>query len=245
MSKEIHPTTFRAFQASGQFEGVTAICPHCGAVSTFQHFFRQNAAAIPVRVPPADGLLGVLHGGICPGCRGLVIGCSVNRFGNQGIAYRYVWPPAMPPDNCPDSASEAIRIPYNEARRVLDVSPSASAVLVRRALQMMIREKLGIKKRSLNDEIEAAIKGDELSKIARQGLHQIREYGNWAAHPTRKSVKEDADFDDAALWVEVTRSEAEYCLRALERAMHDLYHAPDEIAGIDEAIKEKKASEKK
>lgn len=89
----------------------------------------------------------------------------------------------------PDYIPRAIVEDYEEACRILELSPKASATLSRRALQGMIRDFCKITKPTLFKEIEAlseAIENDEAPKgvlsESVEAIDQVRQVGNIGAH---------------------------------------------------------------
>ena len=109
---------------------------------------------------------------------------------------------------------------YREAAITLAVSPKASAALSRRCLQNTIREKLGIKKATLEQEIEEAMK--VVSSGLGQQLHAVRQIGNFAAHPTKDTNTGDI--------VDVEPDEAEWNLDVLDTMFDELYVVPARAA---------------
>jgi hypothetical protein len=107
----------------------------------------------------------------------------------------------------------------------------AAAVLARRCLQRVIRAKLRITKKNLFDEIEEAVKREELSKPTRDALDHVRTIGNWAAHPVE---------DQASTIIDVSAEQAEYTLRVLELLFNDLYVVPEKTAAMNAKLKAKK-----
>jgi Domain of unknown function (DUF4145) len=74
---------------------------------------------------------------------------------------------------------------FREASLVLDLSPKASAALSRRLPQRIIRQKAGVTRRTLNDEIDAVNGEGRLGSNLAEDLDMIRAVGNFAAHPTK------------------------------------------------------------
>ena len=98
-------------------------------------------------------------------------------------------------------------------------------------MQHVIRDKMGIKKKGLFEEIAEAINRPDLSMPTRNALDHIRTIGNWGAHPVE---------DQASAIIEVTPEEAEYTLQVLEMLFHDLYVVPQQIATMQAKIQKKK-----
>ena len=76
---------------------------------------------------------------------------------------------------------------FREASLVLDYSPKASAALSRRLVQHIIREKAGITRRNLDQEIDAVIEQGTLPSDLAHDLDVIRTTGNFAAHPIKST----------------------------------------------------------
>lgn len=80
----------------------------------------------------------------------------------------------------PDYIPKAIIEDYNEACAIVDGSPKAAATLARRCLQGMIRDFWGIKKGTLNLEIEAL--KDTIDPAVWGSIDAVRKIGNIGAH---------------------------------------------------------------
>jgi hypothetical protein len=187
------------------------------------------------------GTGGVKDGGIkaavavlgrCPGCEELLVGV---KFAGEELPEllnsKLLWPRNILPDLSPTGLDAHFKSIYDQARSVLDISPMASAVLTRRCLQHVVREKLGIRKKTLFEETAEAVNRQELSMPTRSALDHVRTIGNWAAHPVE---------DQASTIIDVTQEEAEYTLEVLEMLFHDLYVVPQQIATMQGKIQKKK-----
>jgi len=214
-----------AFAGQGSFDGLRAICPHCGSLAVFQSMGSANMGHVLI-----DGYLAsIFYQGRCPGCFGIALGvCLIVEDEAQ---HRLIWPHSVPPDRSPSGLDPEYKSIYDQARNVLDMSPMASAVLARRCLQHVIREKLGIKKKNLFDEIAEAVTRPELSTPTRSALDHVRKIGNWGAHPVE---------DQASAIIEVTQEDAEYTLQVLELLFQDLYAVPQQVATMQGKIQKKK-----
>jgi hypothetical protein len=103
---------------------------------------------------------------------------------------------------------------YKEACLTLAFSAKASAALGRRCLQNILREKAGVKKSDLSNEIQEIIdRGTLLSHLA-ESIDAIRIIGNFAAHPIKSTSTGEI--------VEVEPGEAEWTLDVLE-SLFDFY----------------------
>jgi hypothetical protein len=140
---------------------------------------------------------------------------------------RMIWPrtarvaaPGVPDDLARD---------FNEAALVLADSPRASAAMSRRALQHMLREHYGIKKRDLEAEI------NELTPLVPSeiayGLHALRQIGNFSAHPIKDQTTGEV--------IDVEPGEAEWMLHVLEMLFDHKFVAPQKAAEWKAQINEK------
>jgi hypothetical protein len=214
-------------QTGETIDGMAALCPHCGAFSSFLQVNSANliAAAI-VQAVASRSLIQAK----CSACKRLVVVASSYVHGpqkEQQLRLDLLWPADIRPSRSPSTLDADATRDYDQARATLPVSPMASAVLARRCLQHVIRQKLGIRKNRLIDEIDEALVRPELTKLTREALDHVRKIGNWGAHPT---------VDPGMTIIEVSDDEAEYTLDVLELLFHDLYDAPERIAAMNARI---------
>ena|SRR5215469_16054146 len=125
---------------------------------------------------------------------------------------------------------------YDEAAKVLPLSPKASAALSRRCAQAVLRE-AGYTQRDLAVQIDAVLKEtDPLKAIptgVRTTLDFTRNFGNFGAHPIN---------DQTTLQIiDVEDHEAEYCLDVLDELFDHYYVKPAEAkrrkAALDATLK--------
>lgn len=100
---------------------------------------------------------------------------------------------------------------YEEACKILTLSPKSSATLSRRCLQGMIRDFWSIKKSRLIDEIDAL--DDKVDQDTKEVLHSLRQLGNIGAHPEK----------DISLIVDIEPEEAEQLVLFLEYLFEEWY----------------------
>jgi hypothetical protein len=124
----------------------------------------------------------------------------------------------------PDYIPEQIRQDYEEACKIVSLSPKASATLSRRCLQGMIRDFHNVEKKNLVDEINA-IKNDLGTDIF-SALHNLRSIGNIGAHPER----------DINLIVEIDEGEAQKLIKFIELLMDKWYIKREEERKMLEEI---------
>jgi hypothetical protein len=120
---------------------------------------------------------------------------------------------------------------FVEACEVLSLSPKASAALSRRNLQAIIRDKAGVKEKDLNFEIQAVIDSGKVPTHISEGLHAVRQIGNFAAHPIKSTSTGEI--------VDVEEGEAEWNLDVLE-SLFDFYFVQPAIAAKRKADLNKK-----
>lgn len=112
----------------------------------------------------------------------------------------------------PDYIPKPIREDYYEACKIRDLSPKASATLIRRCLQGMIRDFAGIQKGTLNKEItdlkeavETGTADRSITAESVEAIDHIRTIGNIGAH-MEKDINTiiDVDPNEAEILIQVT-----------------------------------------
>ncbi|ELA7158695.1 DUF4145 domain-containing protein [Vibrio parahaemolyticus] len=109
---------------------------------------------------------------------------------------------------------------YIEACQIVSISPKASAALSRRCLQAMLRDNAGVKKGSLEKEIQQVLDSNQLPSYISQAIDAIRNIGNFAAHPLKCTSTGEI--------VEVEVGEAEWNLDVIE-SLFDFYFVQPSI----------------
>jgi hypothetical protein len=126
--------------------------------------------------------------------------------------------PAYPPTNSsrpvPPEVPDPYKQDFEEAVAVLSLSPKASAALSRRSLQAILRDKAGTASKDLYDQIEEVVASGKLPSHISDGLHAVRNIGNFAAHEIKSK--------STGVIVEVEAGEAEWNLDVLE-SLYDFY----------------------
>jgi hypothetical protein len=118
------------------------------------------------------------------------------------------------PEEVPDEYSKD----YSEACLTLADSPKASAALSRRCLQHLLREKAGIKKGNLADEIQQVLDTAKPPSYLLESLDAIRNIGNFAAHPIKSTASGEI--------IDVEPGEAEWNLDVLESLFDHFFVQP-------------------
>ena len=123
---------------------------------------------------------------------------------------------------------------YNEACLILNFSPKASAALSRRCLQNILREKAGVKKGDLANEIQQTIDSKSIPSHLSESIDAIRNIGNFAAHPLKSTSTGEI--------VDVEVGEAEWLLDVLE-ALFDFYFVQPAILKAKRQALDKKLAD--
>jgi hypothetical protein len=189
-------------------------CPHC----LIDFHDEWNQVLFPGNYD-ADRLDGVTYTR-CPACNRFTYKLVV--VGQNGrVAGAMVWPKQPARAKLAAVVDERFAGDYREACSVLADSAKASAALSRRCLQNLLREKAGVKKGSLNDEIEEVINSRQLGSVLADSLHGVRVIGNFAAHPMKST--------NTAEVIDVEPGEAEWLLDTLERLFDFYFIEPERI----------------
>ena len=127
---------------------------------------------------------------------------------------------SMRPDSSakpfPDYIPAAIIADYNDACRIKDLSPKASAIMSRRCLQGMIRDFFKVEERTLAAEIRAI--QEQIDPKVWRAIDAVRQMGNIGAHMEK----------DVNLIIDVEPEEAESLTRLIEYLLKEWYVASHE-----------------
>lgn len=179
----------------------------------------QSASTISVKI------------GKCPKCKKCSFEISPVRE-REFFVLRYP-PKEFPalPDYVPAQIQEDLR----EAILIADLSPKASATLSRRCLQGMIRDFWGIKKKTLNDEINEL--QDKINVRQWEAIDSLRKIGNVGAHMEK----------DINCIVDVEPDEAMQLIKLLELLVQKWYidrHDEEQLCSEIKAAAAGKANHK-
>ena len=181
-------------------------CPHCRTAYNVQ-WTQKNVGS------DRDVAGRYIHWTMCPECGRTIIVLLTQQVVDGDIANQFVYPKAAArqiPTDVPDPYASDFR----EACLVVADSPKASAALSRRCLQHLIREKAGIKRKSLDAEITELLDSHQLPTHLAENVDAVRNVGNFAAHPIKST--------NTGAIVEVEDNEAEWLLDVLE-GLFDFY----------------------
>jgi Domain of unknown function (DUF4145) len=203
------------------------ICPHCRIA------YREEVRHYHIE-DDADGTH-YMVASLCPSCNRLMIthGAGEPIYRNDagmipdGLG-RKKWSHLIHPLNssthgpAPAEVSPDLARDYEEAAMLAALSPMASAALSRRCLQNTIRDKTGISKGNLAQEIDDVIGQNLLPADLADQLDAIRHIGNFAAHPIKSQ--------DTGSIMAVEPEEAEWNLGVLEGLFEFWYVRPARTA---------------
>lgn len=136
----------------------------------------------------------------------------------------------------PDYIPLPLRNDYEEAAKILHLSPKASATLSRRCLQGIILDFWGVSKSRLVEEINAI--EEKVDPLTWQSIDAVRKVGNIGAHMEK----------DINIIVDVEPSEANLLLELIEILFEEWYvhrhEREQKLLGIVELAKNKEDAKK-
>ena len=207
-------------------------CPHC--LEHFHSEWKYTNLSNDV-----DGMWGV---GVteCAACRRSVIAFGKMTQETREDKYRWVMNASNRTLVRPKSYSRvplSKEIPnefskdYSEACLVLTDSEKASAALSRRCLQHLLREKAGVSKGDLANEIQQVLDSKQLPPHLAEDLDAIRNIGNFAAHPLKNTHTGEI--------VDIEPEEAEWQLNILEQLFDFYFVQPSRAKAKRDALNAK------
>ncbi len=107
------------------------------------------------------------------------------------IFNRMVWPLHGKAPLANKDMPDDVRLDYQEASSILDLSPRGSAALLRLAIQKLCKH-LGEKGKNINDDIASLVKKG-LPEQVQQALDIVRVIGNESVHPGTMDLKDDRE----------------------------------------------------
>jgi hypothetical protein len=218
-------------------------CPYCNRGATIQSA-NYSSSSHTFDKDNKDGQLTlVTEVTTCPDekCREYVINASLWRTKYSGGVLSYLgsdpvqtW--RLKPNSLakvfPDYIPQVIREDYQEACKIRDLSPKASATLSRRCLQGMIRAFWKVKGKTLKAEIDK-LKG-KVDSDTWDAIDAVRQVGNIGAH-----MEKNID-----VIVDVEPTEAELLIGLIELLLEEWYIADHErkahVAAVVKLAKTKK-----
>jgi hypothetical protein len=146
-------------------------CPHCQVT-----IHDAGASANGVGLGDSNWYLVYFA---CPACNRPIIRVRRNQQGDITIYPAFPQRPPLRP--VPAEVPNPYRQDFLEACDVLELSPKASAALSRRNLQAILKDKAGMTKRDLADQIAEMIERGHLPTHIQEGLDAVRNIGNFCS----------------------------------------------------------------
>lgn len=207
-------------------------CPHC------QHHFTptsrdENRQTINFTTPDYTGNCkqGELIHIICPNekCKKTIM-FLVLEYNHNGRFQDDFYSKMIYPDKIikkyPDYIPYQIREDYEEACKIAELSPKASATLARRCLQGIIRDFYGITKPRLCDEVNAI--QEKVDAELFNAINAVRMIGNIGAHMEK----------DVNLIVDIEPEEAHQLIKLIELLFEETYIRREDRKQRLQAIKQ-------
>lgn len=207
-------------------------CPFCSMVMSLNYTTRSSKLVgfyYANNATPTSGSQLELVFYQCPNC--LKYSITVRGVGHDVSDVPLTWiRPQSSARKFPEYVPEAIRIDYEEACAIVNLSPKSSATLARRCLQGMIRDFWGIRKNRLIDEIDA-LQG-QIPAQQWAVIDGVRRIGNIGAHMEK----------DINTIIDIEPGEAQKLIKLIELLITQWYvnrHAQEQlyadILDIDQA----------
>ena len=187
---------------------------------------------------------------VCPNpkCAEIIISCSLHTVSNRprglGTHTQILGPaleqwklrPFFQAKNFPDYIPKSILNDYEEACKIKDLSPKASATLSRRCLQGILRDFWKVKPDNLNKEINQI--EEKVDPLIFDAINAVRQLGNIGAHMEK----------DINLIIDVDTDEAQKLIELIELLLEEWYiarHRRQEKLSNIKAINDTKQEERK
>ena len=211
-------------------------CPHCSVTVHLSFTQRDLTTALD---DEEKEIVWEARCGICPSCGKAVIYLQYATAGYDtrgqriGIGDRtpfLAWPQSSNRP-CLKEVPREVASDFDEAVRVLAISPQASAALTRRSLQQILRDYGQTKKKDLFDQIEEVVTGGQVPHALGEQLSAVRVIGNFAAHPLKSQA--------TGMILPVEAHEAEWNLDVLEATFDHYFVKPAQANARKAALNEK------
>ena len=128
---------------------------------------------------------------------------------------------------------EDLRTLYEEAARIEFLSPNGSAFLGRRILEQVLRTSLG-SNGQLATLIDGFLERNALPGHLAELMHDVRQFGNIAAHPARS---------ENGAWIQVDQEEASYVLDVVSELLDYVFVRPERQIAMRERWRAKRRGE--
>lgn len=204
-------------------------CPHCHHHFTPTHFDRNTIEIQNLHCDhTGNQKCGRLIHIVCPNseCKKTIIFLYL-EYGYSGLKFfnKMIYPDKKI-KQYPDYIPEQIREDYEEACKIVELSPKASATLARRCLQGIIRDFYDITKPRLCDEVNAI--QEKVDAELFDAINAVRMIGNIGAHMEK----------DVNLVVDIEPEEAQQLINLIELLFEETYIRREDRKKRLQAIKQ-------
>lgn len=155
---------------------ITYKCPYCGVLASFNFVQCHDVSILNIRYAT------------CVSCHGIVV--QVQEILGDPDKWVDVYP-RMKSICWSEFIPEEIRNDLNAAASIIDITPDAAVVLIRRALERFLKKYVKAHGKMLNDNINDVIARKLLPDMYLSCLHSLRKIGNYGAHPFESIYDED------------------------------------------------------
>lgn len=170
----------------------------------------------------------------CPVCEKIIIQLSDHLSSITSQDKLVIFPSRLTPPDVNECIPEILKKDFQEASMIRTLSFNASAALSRRCLQNILIHKTGVNpKEKLYNQIEYVIANKLLPADLLDILHEVREIGNYAAHPK---------FDYQGVILETTQEEADFNLEVINQLFDYYFIREEKIKAIKKSIQAKKSA---
>ncbi len=217
------------------------ICPYCGTGINVE--WSEDVYPIPTEEEEYSGGF-ALASDFCPECnnfivylkKGEIFKVEHKEFGDNAwiedvISEKLIYPKYTTASKLDISIPEKYKTNYQEAEQVLVISPKASATLSRYLLQLIFHEKLVIKKKNLEMEIDEFFNMPHIPSSLCTMLQIMRKVANFGAHPKKSTHSNEI--------VEVEKGEAEIMLEFILEVFDFIFVKPARMREFEDKAKEK------
>lgn len=214
----------------------TLKCPYCGIpLSDNNNLYTMTLSDGKIYFPDSKSIRYIkTYEYLCPDCYNRTV--LIKGFGDQYEMIDATLLPNSLAKQFPDYIPAPIRQDYEEAYKILKLSPKASATLSRRCLQGMIHDFWNVKGNNLYSEIDA-IK-NKVAPAEWDVMNALRQIGNIGAHME----------SDINTIIDIDENEAEKLIKLIELLIEKWYinrHEIEELYSDIIGINEEKQNQRK
>ncbi len=206
-------------------------CPHCNTVINLTS---DSKTFMPENSKFGDPMI-LITVGFCLECHSPIVfmtpGTITSNKGNPYGNTIQLFPSNAALRKLSPYVPEIYARNFHEAEKVLPISPKSSATLSRYLLQMILHERLNIKKKTLEEELKELEAQREVPSTLLAALQVMRKVANFGAHPKKST--------NTAEIVEIEPNEAEIMLDLLIEVFDFAFVKPAQKQAFIDMAKEK------